>query len=478
MIDAALEALVDRHHKAEIDALYEAYDGQLLDEPDGVSVRPHLRPPVELGMPDAVELVSQALIYRPSRETAFVSADGTPRRVLLVGSLPYADEASAMARAVELAGDRLMALPDGEIGERSERYPAGDRSQWVAGLAGRPAGEASLFDIVDEGTMDEQGFPVDFDSTVRLRPRVGPAELADRLRLGYDTFALRSWPHFERLQASVGRPDLRMQVGLPTGFGAAAGLLGPLRALRSAPAFAACAAREAEAMVQSIGAENLLFQIEAPAEVVAAHRPPRLAVGVPTGPVADLVRRLPAEVPVGLHLCFGDLNNITAVAPARFDHLTDVNPAPGSEVGNVRTATRLPLNDGSLAVGVCGEDAQRAAAERPHDAEVPFVQRRDGVGAVPVGQHDQRSVGQAQRKVPVALHDGTCPDQIVEAELRQLVRARGQFRQQSRFGVHTGEPGGEVVQFGQYQRRHDQWPCRRQDPGARCVHPLIGNERR
>ena len=78
--------------------------------------------------------------------------------------------------------------------------------------------------------------------------------------------------------------DLRLQVGLLTGFGAAAGLLGPLRALRSAPAFAACAAREAEAMVQSIGAENLLFQIEAPAEVVVAHRPPRLAVGVPTGP--------------------------------------------------------------------------------------------------------------------------------------------------------------------------------------------------
>lgn len=45
------------------------------------------------------------------------------RRVLLVGSLPYGDEASAMARAYELAGDRLMALPDGEIGERSDQYP-------------------------------------------------------------------------------------------------------------------------------------------------------------------------------------------------------------------------------------------------------------------------------------------------------------------------------------------------------------------
>ncbi len=35
------------------------------------------------------------------------------RRVLLVGSLPYDDEAAAMARAFELAGHRLIALPDG-----------------------------------------------------------------------------------------------------------------------------------------------------------------------------------------------------------------------------------------------------------------------------------------------------------------------------------------------------------------------------
>ena len=112
-----------------------------------------------------------------------------------------------------------------------------------------------------------------------------------------------------------------MQVGLPTGFGVAAGFLSPPRALRYAPAFAACVAREAAAVVQSIGAGNLLFQIEAPAEVVAAHRLPRPAVGVPTGPVIDLVTRLPAEVPAGIHLCFADLGNTAAITPGRFNRL-------------------------------------------------------------------------------------------------------------------------------------------------------------
>ena len=243
------------------------------------------------------------------------------RRVLLVGSLPFEDEASAMGRAIELVGDRLVALPDGEIGERSDKYPTGDRSQWVAGLAGRLAREPSLFSVVDAGTMNEQGFPVDFDSTVRLRPRLSPTKLGDRLHLGYDTAALRSWPHFEGLRSAAGLPGLRMQVGLPTGLGIAVSLLNTPRALRYARSFAACLAREAAEVVRVVGAENLLFQIEAPIEVVAAHRVPRAAVGFPARSIVDLVRRLPAQVPVGVHLCYGDLNNIALIAPDDFDRL-------------------------------------------------------------------------------------------------------------------------------------------------------------
>ena len=223
-----------------------------------------------------------------------------------------------MDRALELAGDRLIALPDGEIGERSDRYPNGDRSQWVAGLAGRLTRETELFDVVDPGTMNEQGFPVDFDSTARLRPRLGPAELGERLNLGYDTFAHRSSPHFARLRASAQCSDLRLQVGLPTGLGIAASVLSPARALRFAPAFAACVAREARSLVAAVGAEDLLFQIEAPAEVVMAHRVPRMAWRLASGPVLDLVRRLPDQVPVGLHLCYGDLNNVAAITPEDF----------------------------------------------------------------------------------------------------------------------------------------------------------------
>ena len=150
-------------------------------------------------MLNAAQVSAVTLAAWPRQESVWTTAtpsrprdSAMTRRALLVGSLPFDDEASAMARAIELVGDRLLALPDGEIGERSDRYPSGDRSQWVAGLSGRLAREPSLFDVLDVGTMNEQGFPVDFDSTARLRPRLGPTELGERLRLGYDTAALRS----------------------------------------------------------------------------------------------------------------------------------------------------------------------------------------------------------------------------------------------------------------------------------------------
>ena len=178
-------------------------------------------------------------------------------------------------------GERLIALPDGEIGDRSGQYPSGDRSQWVAGLAGRLATEPSLFDIIDAGTDRRAGFPVDFESTLRLRPRL------NRPRLGK---ALSPWlrhccaAELARIRtppiSAASLTGLRMQVGLPTGFGIAVSVLSAPRALCYARAFVDSLAREAAKIHRLVGTENALFQIEAPAEVVAAHRMPKPAIGL------------------------------------------------------------------------------------------------------------------------------------------------------------------------------------------------------
>ena len=40
------------------------------------------------------------------------------RKVLLIGSLPFDNEEDAMARSLDILGEHLFSLPDGEIGEK------------------------------------------------------------------------------------------------------------------------------------------------------------------------------------------------------------------------------------------------------------------------------------------------------------------------------------------------------------------------
>ena len=243
------------------------------------------------------------------------------RRVLLVGSLPYQDEATAMDRAVELIQDLLIALPDGEVGERSERFPNGDRAAWVVGLIERLKGETELFDVVKPGQTNELGLPVDFKSLPRLRPKVKPDVLGERLYLGYDQFALGSWPHFRQLSEAPGYREMRFQVGFPSALDAAFTMLSPTKILRYYPAYAAAMARDADTIVEQVGADNLLFQIEAPAEVLMAHKLPKPFTRLTVRPVLNLAKRLNSQVPIGIHLCYGDLNNDASIAPKGFGRL-------------------------------------------------------------------------------------------------------------------------------------------------------------
>ena len=64
------------------------------------------------------------------------------RRVLLVGSLPFDNEETAMSNSLDILDEALWALPDGEIGEKSSQYPMGNRAAWIQ----------SIIDLCEEDT--------------------------------------------------------------------------------------------------------------------------------------------------------------------------------------------------------------------------------------------------------------------------------------------------------------------------------------
>ena len=142
----------------------------------------------------------------------------TVRRAHLVGSMPFADEETCMSRALDVLGGRLRLLPDGEIGERSDRFPRGNRTAWVVYALEKITEDTAGWTTVRPARRGADGMAVDYDSFQKLRPRRSPAETAARTSLGYDVEAARTYPIFRTLRERHALPDLRFQVGLPTGF--------------------------------------------------------------------------------------------------------------------------------------------------------------------------------------------------------------------------------------------------------------------
>ena len=102
------------------------------------------------------------------------------------------------------------------------------------------------------------------------------------------------------------------QVGVASGFDLALLAFGPAGALRYRKAFNKAASREIGS-IRGILGDDVVFQIELPAELVAVSRAPgilrpavaRWMAGVSVEPA----KLAPNGTKFGVHLCFGDLNH-------------------------------------------------------------------------------------------------------------------------------------------------------------------------
>lgn len=241
------------------------------------------------------------------------------RRVLLLGSMPFDNELQAMTRAVELAGPSLVTLPDGEIGERTEECPEGDRSAWVQTIFDRCELDTDNWTVTKPGVRNEGGYAADYESAPRLKPKHPAKRMAQHLEFGWNDAARSSYPLFKRVRDDAECPNLRFQVGLPTGIGAAFGILGPVNALRYGRAFNERLATEANDILSFTDPGDIVFQIEVPGELALAYKLPKPLVSVATKKVIDLVERIEVGAPFGVHLCFGDLNNAALISAPSLD---------------------------------------------------------------------------------------------------------------------------------------------------------------
>jgi hypothetical protein len=228
----------------------------------------------------------------------------TPRvdsDLLLVGSLPAPSSQAAMRAAAELFGDMVFALPDGETGPRAA-WVGYERERLV-----RPHPDIETVSATESPT----GIPRHAYETPVFRIRAGVDDLH------WDSWpriddAIESYAVFSSLRDEGAIPaGLRFQIGLPFPASALNGFKADYAAdyATAEPGFEDLVARELERLTAAIPPEDLAIQWDVCYEVLDIEGVLAWTGGDAwerfAGPVGRLTRRIPEEVLVGYHLCYG-----------------------------------------------------------------------------------------------------------------------------------------------------------------------------
>lgn len=301
------------------------------------------------------------------------------RPVLLVGSIPLDDAATVFAAAAEALGPLATRLPDGETGARRN---------WIGWQHAAFARVPQL-----ERTAERQR---DYQLNPPFTLRAGAlAADIDFGELGFAREALESWDVFRRLQREGRVPaGCRFQVALPTAWAPVYSFIAYEAQASVAPVYEKALLGELARILDAIPHESLAVQWDVATEMSWWERVyPAPFENVEDGIVDHLARlcaAVPDDVELGVHLCYGSMNNrhwkepadtanLTAVAnrlaealdrridwlhlPVPIDRKDDAYFAPLEDL-SLGADTELYLGLLHLDDGVAGARARMNAAER------------------------------------------------------------------------------------------------------------------
>ncbi len=238
-------------------------------------------------------------------------------KVLLVGSVPFDTPEEVFRTAGETVGDLLSSVPDGEQGYRIN---------WINMLAVCVYNDTPWLETVyrPDSTKGVIGWD-SYDAQWKFRVKPGGGRLE---HLNYLGDAKRSYAAFLALRNNgVIPPNVRFQISLPATesatrwFAATADDYAVLY-----DAYDEAMTRELDAIFKEIPAEDLLIQWDICMETLSIETQDQregLSEWQPPGDPFDrylralqsLSAKVIDEVPMGLHLCYGDLYHHHLVEP-------------------------------------------------------------------------------------------------------------------------------------------------------------------
>jgi len=262
------------------------------------------------------------------------------RGIYLVGSVPLASTAEVLASVAAAFGPRIARIPDGEVGERGD---------WISHLE-------RLFCEHPDFERSNETFSVHAGASKRHRYRLKVGRASRDVtfgNLGYADLARASFEEFARLRAA-GKiaAGTRFQVDLVPAHSVL--WLFVIEEQQSAldPVYNAAVMHEIDAIAATIPHQHLAIQFDIASAVFA-----RLQRGEPTvygrtkeemyqrfsAVIAGLAGRVPADVELMFHFCYGDANHRHAVEPSDMGDMVEMANRIAGKVGRSIQLIHMPV---------------------------------------------------------------------------------------------------------------------------------------
>ena len=242
-------------------------------------------------------------------------------KVLLLGSVPFDTAEQVFRTCAECVGDLVTGLPDGEVGYRA---------QWINFLAAKVYCEHPSLETVrrPKTAAGESGWaPREYGDNWLFKVKKGVKSLRFE-DLGYAREAEQSYATFRALrEGNVIPPGTRFQVSLPPIESGTRQFVTTAQDFEIMwDGYEEAMGREIAAICKHIPANDLLIQWDICVEVLAIATgdqrqgsSPWEAPGDPFDRYLRAIKVLapcvPDDVPMGLHLCYGDLSHRHLVEP-------------------------------------------------------------------------------------------------------------------------------------------------------------------
>jgi hypothetical protein len=248
------------------------------------------------------------------------------RLVLLLGSIPLASAEEVFDAVSSELGKFVKRIPDGETGPRS---------LWIV-CQGEPMKNSQGLEVGGERQL-QGGIR---NPRYKIREGLKPEDVKFS-RLGYAHNALDSYKIFKRLQGLGKIPtQVRFQVCLPTPLAVVYAFFIASEVRRIWPFYERRLLEELDEITRAIPHSDLAIQIDIATEMHSFLEVPELQNAYPIEELVEafarLGNRVPTDVELGIHLCYGDPGHKHVREPTDTGRMVDL-------YHRLATAIRRPI---------------------------------------------------------------------------------------------------------------------------------------